>query len=116
MTTVIDNSTVKELRHLFELNREDLTIFNTTWVEGYLAGIKKTIEVIGIDTSEWGKSQEALEPCPFCGEVPETVYDRDESRCQVTCGNPDCPVCPETRLQYTESEAIRLWNKRVNND
>lgn len=57
---------------------------------------------------------EQLEPCPFCGSIPEITpwHGGSKSKRMVACVNDDCAVSPEVTGQ-TPAKAIAAWNKRA---
>lgn len=58
-----------------------------------------------------------LKPCPFCGGKAE-IFQRIGKRYSeynVSCGNVNCNVMPETGNFDTEQKAIEAWNRRVDN-
>lgn len=52
---------------------------------------------------------EELKPCPFCGGM--NIHIWDISTPWVSCN--DCLA--NTACALTKEEAIRIWNRRVNN-
>lgn len=55
-----------------------------------------------------------LKPCPFCGEVPKSIYN---TMCwKICCLNEHCPTKPYTARCDTEAKAIEAWNRRAGNE
>ena len=57
-----------------------------------------------------------LKPCPFCGEEAERTEKAEEGLYGIRCHNPDCIgscIVPEF---YVKKDAIKAWNRRINND
>lgn len=73
-----------------------------------------------------------LKECPFCGTIPQTKVavtrmGGDENHISFTISCPNCGVyktvvlkfakyVPFTDVDKAESEAIKIWNKRVYTD
>ena len=65
-----------------------------------------------------------LKPCPFCGGEARLQKDiryprpkrEPKEAWEVVCDNWDCPIYhADTRYSLSEKEAIKKWNRRVNN-
>jgi len=55
---------------------------------------------------------EPIKPCPFCGEIPEIVHEKNGS-VWIGCNNTNCPVRNvETDDFAAKEEAIEAWNTR----
>lgn len=57
---------------------------------------------------------EKLKPCPFCGSKAEIQIDKDLHSYVIKCTQ--CPVNVGRYWQLKKAEAIKLWNKRVDNN
>jgi len=56
-----------------------------------------------------------LKPCPFCGG--EAIVDYcDDDEWYVSCNGDACDIRPQTEFCETRMEAIKTWNKRVNDE
>ena len=56
-----------------------------------------------------------LKPCPFCGDNA-----RVETTCIcyfiVHCTNEKCEIKPCTKIQQSKEIAIKVWNRRADDD
>lgn len=53
-----------------------------------------------------------LKPCPFCGDIAETLPHQWPDGFSVRCVNELCYVRPRTQECNTETEAAEAWNRR----
>ena len=57
-----------------------------------------------------------LQPCPFCGVVPEVETHIDlckRKKFGIECRNADCDIQPMTAWYADKQETIEVWNRRV---
>ena len=66
---------------------------------------------------EHKKKQESenLKPCPFCGSEPALIQSKVLTY-RVECQSTFCPCIPSTWFCKTVEGAIKLWNRRANED
>ena len=53
-----------------------------------------------------------LKPCPFCGGEAEFIDNG--YFCDVSCKDTDCRGYADSLTNKTKKEAIKAWNRRIN--
>ena len=61
-------------------------------------------------------TKDELKPCPFCGGKADICKDEHIGTYRVECQNTRCPCIPSTWFCETKEDAVKLWNRRANND
>lgn len=65
----------------------------------------------------------SIEPCPFCGEIPNLVESSlgDKYKYYIKCNNSNCNMMISTKVYSTDelvssedlkNKVINIWNKR----